>query len=189
MLLLGGCGTSPEQSDSQPDAVLSTDTAEGAASGGETDTTASAAAHLSLDPEGLRIFLAGSGASRPLPFDTPAETVLTALAATRLGAPDEQGSNLECAAEYASWDGNFTAWFSDGRFIGWFLRDDPAITTPAGVGIGSTRAELEAAHQGEVMDSSLGVEFYSGGLAGLLSSAAPDGMIEALWSGFACIAR
>ena len=73
--------------------------------------------------------------------------------------------------------------------MGWFLRDDPAITTPAGVGIGSTREELEGAHQAEVMDSSLGVEFYSGGLAGLLNSSAPDGTIEALWSGMTCIAR
>lgn len=187
VLLLGGCGTSPEQSESQPNAATSDVISEESAPA--PDTTASAAAYLSLDPEGLRIFLAGSGASRPIPFDTPAETVLTALAATSLGAPDEQGSNPECAAEYASWDGNFTVWFSDDRFIGWFLRDDTAITTAAGIGIGSTRADLESAHQAEVMDSSLGVEFYSGGLAGLLSSAAPDGTIEALWWGMACIAR
>jgi len=179
VLLLGGCGTSPEQSESQPNAATSDVISEESAPA--PDTTASAAAYLSLDPEGLRIFLAGSGASRPIPFDTPAETVLTALAATSLGAPDEQGSNPECAAEYASWDGNFTAWFSDDRFIGWFLRDDTAITTAAGIGIGSTRADLESAHQAEVMDSSLGVEFYSGGLARLLSSAAPAGTIESLW--------
>src|SRR5690606_41914311 len=114
---------------------------------------------------------------------------LTARASPSLCARDERSSTPGCAAEYASWDGNVTAWFSDDRFIGWFLRDDTAITTAAGIGIGSTRADLESAHQAEVMDSSLGVEFYSGGLARLLSSAAPDGTIEALWWGMACIAR
>ena len=189
VLLLGACGTSSEQSETQPDAATREMVSEGSTSAPEPDTTTSAAALISLDPEGLRIFLAGSGASRPIPFDSPTEMVLTALAATRLGEPDEQGTNPECVAEYASWDGNFTVWFDGDRFVGWFLRDDPAITTPAGVGIGSTREELEGAHQAEVMDSSLGVEFYSGGLAGLLSSSAPDGTIEALWSGMACIAR
>jgi hypothetical protein len=63
------------------------------------------------------------------------------------------------------------------------------LTTVSGIGLGSTRAELEAAYDAEVAPSSLGIEFHAGGLAGLLDSSRPDARVVSLWAGLACVAR
>ena len=67
---------------------------------------------------------------------------------------------------------------ADGQFVGWNVRPQPdstSLTTVAGIGLGSTRQELEAAYKVEMVDSSLGVEFYTGQLSGLLESNGPRG--------------
>lgn len=65
----------------------------------------------------------------------------------------------------------------------------PALTTASGIGIGSTRADLESAYAARVARSTLGAEFSAGGLAGLLASERPDAPIINLWAGEACLAR
>jgi hypothetical protein len=64
--------------------------------------------------------------------------------------------------------------------------DGAQFRTTAGIGIGSTRRELDAAYQAEVAESTLGQEFTAGEIGGLLTSAAPDGRVEALWAGMTC---
>jgi hypothetical protein len=145
---------------------------------------------LALEGEGLRVFDSETGASRALPFGTAMEPTLAALAALR-GAPAEQAVNEECGAAFASWDG-LTAWFDEGRFVGWAARSGGTgqpLTTASGVGVGSTRAELESAYDAEIAPSTLGEEFRAGALSGLLGSAEPDARVTDLWAGTACVFR
>jgi hypothetical protein len=144
-----------------------------------------------LAPDGLSLVL-DSGARR-VPFGLGrAETVRIASAA--LGSPVEQGDNEECGAGplgFASFPGGLGLYFQGGKFAGWDLdgRDGGRFTTAAGIGIGSTRKQLEAAGPVTVADSSLGIEFRAGALSGLLSARDPGGEVTNLWAGATCLAR
>ncbi len=56
----------------------------------------------------------------------------------------------------------------------------------AGVGIGATRADVDAVIDAPVENTSLGREFTSGGLSGLYDA---KDRVSALWAGSTCIAR
>ncbi|WP_309673554.1 hypothetical protein [Gemmatimonas sp.] len=112
----------------------------------------------------------------------------------------EVAENLECRATVATWPASgLQLWFtsdSAARFIGWSLGGRaptdstvPKLTTPSGIGLGSTRAALDSAYVVRVARSSLGVEFSAGGLAGILASARADAPIQNLWAGQVCLAR
>ncbi|HEY6817652.1 MAG TPA: hypothetical protein VI168_19115 [Croceibacterium sp.] len=143
---------------------------------------------LAVDGEGLRLFDPASGSARPLPFGTPWQRAVMALGF--LGEP-LTGRNEECEAgplDFARWDGWLTLYGQDGAFVGWFADTGATgrIATAAGVGPGSTRADLEAAYAVKVLESSLGTEFVAGDLYGLLDSPHPDSPITALWAGTSC---
>lgn len=144
---------------------------------------------LSLEGEGLRAFLASTGAARPLPFGTPSVDALRFLNAVLGAAPVEQGESVDCAAEYAGWANGLTVWFARGEFAGWSVGRGSPLTTVDGLGPGTTRADLEAAYDPVIARSSLGEEFTAGGIAGLLESGAPDARVQHLWAGHACVAR
>jgi hypothetical protein len=86
------------------------------------------------------------------------------------------------------WPNGLVLHAADSEFIGWSARPDTdaSLTTIAGVGTGSTRGELEAAYTVEVTETSLGTEFSTGSLFGLLSSTEPDATITDLWAGTVC---
>lgn len=147
---------------------------------------------LNLAPDGLSVMLQ-SGAARQLVFGMPQEATLRAVASA-VGEPASRRTEEECPGgplEVAEFDGGLTLSFSDGRFIGWDLnsREDGRYTTAAGIGLGSTRQQVESAIAIEVEESSLGHEFHSGQLSGLLGSLAPSGKVTALWAGTTCIFR
>ncbi|MGK6356038.1 hypothetical protein ACMGDH_12550 [Sphingomonas sp. DT-207] len=150
---------------------------------------AAGAAALNLAPDGLT-FVLESGASRHLPFGTPREAVLRAVGAT-VGEPKSREVDKECAGgplESMEFEGGLGLSFSEGRFIGWGLssREDGRYATAAGIGLGSTRQQVEDAIVIEVEQTPLGHEFHSGTLSGLLSSLAPTGQVTALWAGTTC---
>ena len=145
---------------------------------------------LALDGDGLTLIERASGSTRPVGFGQEATVVTGALERVLGGPPAETGRNEDCRLDYATWSGGFSALFADGSFVGWSLREGgPVLTTMAGVGIGSTRAELESAYVIDVYDSSLGVEFTAGTLAGLLDGDGEGSLISHLWAGNTCIAR
>lgn len=154
------------------------------------DTAAAETADgLAVGGEALRVFTP-SGSARPIPFGTPIDDVMALLVSTEGRGPIAQGVNVDCAANFARWESGLTAWFSKGKFVGWSLDDAGAkVTTASGVGIGSTRAELESAYDARIGNSTLGVEFTAGDLAGLLDSEKPDARISHLWAGVTCNAR
>lgn len=134
-----------------------------------------------------------AGGTRVLRFGEPAEAVIRTIAGIR-GAAPERMRNDECGAgplDMAAWPDGLTVTSQDGRFIGWSLnaRRPASVTravTAAGIGVGSTRAELQAAHATTVHESTLGEEFDAGGLFGVLDGTSPGARIEVLWGGTSC---
>lgn len=150
---------------------------------------ADAGAALSLEGEGLRVFLEGSGSARPVPFGTSRDRTMRILTRVQDQGPVEEGENPDCGVHYASWGNGLVVVFARDEFAGWSVARGSTLTTAAGVGLGSTRAELESAYAAQVEPSSLGIEFSAGGLAGALESGSADAPIIALWAGVACLGR
>ena len=149
---------------------------------------------LAVEAEGLRLIDAESGRARALPFGLSEAQVAEALAFR--GPPAASGLNPECGAgpmTIVRWADGLGVHHQDGRFVGWALARGPtpegAPTTAAGVGVGSTRAELEAAYAITVETTTLGLEFHAGGLHGLLDGAGAQARVTNLWAGTDCAFR
>lgn len=139
---------------------------------------------LTLAPDGLLVV---SGArSRTIAFGSPAEQALrVAEAATR--ALPVRGQSGDCGAgalDFATFPG-VRLWFQQDRFVGW-TATGRGPTTMAGVGIGSTRAQVDDVIVAPVESTSLGDEFTSGGMSGVYDE---SGTVRSLWAGTTCIAR
>ncbi|NMF85626.1 hypothetical protein [Nodosilinea sp. P-1105] len=149
---------------------------------------------LALSGDGLQLVGDQTGAAVPLPFGADIDFVDDTLTQL-LGDPVESGLNEECGSGpqiITQWPNGMVIYEAEGEFIGWGVRpatDSANLTTMAGIGIGSTLADLEAAYTVEVFESTLGIEFAAGALAGLLTADAPDGTITDLWAGTTCIFR
>ncbi|WP_119718460.1 hypothetical protein [Cognatilysobacter tabacisoli] len=152
---------------------------------------------LALDGEGLRLVDPASGATRPLAFGQPIAPVIDAVRRSQGTAPT-QSTNGECGAgalDMATWPDGLTLVSQGGTFRGWSLNPRSGTdasarpTTMAGIGLGSTRAELDVAYNATITPSSLGTEFAAGGLYGVLGSARADAPITALWAGTSCVFR
>ncbi len=146
---------------------------------------------LAIEGEGLRIF-DDAGAARALPFGTPEQSVITAVSATVGGPAPEQGTNAECGqgpVQITQYANGLQLLFQEGQFKGWFL-DKAGLTTVDGVGVGTTRADLNAARTVEIQTgSTLGIEFTAGDLGGFLTAADASGTIESLYAGDTCFFR
>ena len=149
------------------------------------------AAGLVIEGEGLRVFDA-AGAARALPFGTPQESVITAVNIVFGGPAPEQSANEECGqgpVQFAEYANGLQLLFQNGEFRGWFLRE-AGLTTADGVGVGMTRADLNAARTVEIQPgSTLGVEFTAGDLGGFLTAADASGTIVSLYAGETCFFR
>lgn len=154
---------------------------------GITTTTAASAPLTAVHVEDDGIVVDG----KPVRFGATRDDVTFAL-----GPPTDEGEQPECSAGPSSFlrydEHGLLLVVQDGELVGWSLDPESTLTTSAGIGIGSTKSELEAAHGPAEMipDSTLGVEFfYEGGMTGLLKVESPDGAITAIWSGVVCVFR
>ena len=149
---------------------------------------------LALTGEGLFLVDPETGSTTLLPFGMDMDTVQEAITPL-LGAPEAISTNVECPGNpfsSATWaDG--LALNADGEtFVGWSVRPDEGseqFTTLAGVGVGSSREDLESVYTATVFESTLGTEFTAGQLAGLLSDATPEAEITNFWAGTVCVFR
>lgn len=185
LLLLAGCGGDSDAAGAGPATeVAAVDSATPAPA-----TLATAA--LAVDGEGLRLIDPATGSTTPLPFGTPGEVVIESLTRLIGREPDEKGQGADCGtASYATWEDGLSIWIERGGFVGWSLLDaNSPLSTMAGVGIGSTLAELRDVMVVEVRETSIGTEFSAGGLAGLLDGDGDGARITHLWAGATCIAR
>ena len=152
------------------------------------ETLAKDSPALAVEAEGLRLFNKQSGSARAIAFGTARDEVLSMLAF--LGKP-ETGTNGECGAgalEYANWPSGLGLFFQKGKFVGWNLneRSKGAVTTASGVGIGSSRTDLEAAYAADISETTLGTEFAAGELFGLLDGKGKTARITNMWGGVSC---
>lgn len=78
--------------------------------------------------------------------------------------------------------------FQDGAFRGWVTRST-GTTTANGLAPGMRRNQLPEASFGPFRTTSLGVEFDSGGVFGLLPDGGADTPVQYLWAGVSCFFR
>jgi hypothetical protein len=149
---------------------------------------------LTVDPEGLRWFLPPNGSARPLPFGTAQADVISSL--ERVRGEAGQGTNQDCGAgpvQYANWADGLSLVFQNGRFAGWGLdgRSRGAITTADGIGVGTTRSQLDDAIGPplQVRRTTLGTEFTAGSYHGLFDGPGDSARITDMWAGVSCAAR
>lgn len=150
---------------------------------------------LAVEGEGLRLFARDTGRARPIPFGTPRAEVERALA---FRGPPGTGTQADCGAgplAYAAWPDGLKLYYQGGKFTGWALDAraagprGPAIGTAAGVGPGATRTQLTEASVATFEKTSLGTEFRSGEISGLLDGAAAGAKITDMWAGANCVFR
>jgi hypothetical protein len=188
LLLLGlaACDSAPGGNDGSANAGTNGTVAANASA--SQPAAAAAAAPVVLEGAGLRI--PGASPPRTLAFDMPEAATIDALTKALGRPPTERGVNEECGGggmKFAAWEGQITAWFLDDRFAGWDAKG--GLKTQEGVGIGSRRADIATLPGFEVEESTLGTEFRSGGLSGILASNAPDAKVTHLWGGATCVFR
>lgn len=149
---------------------------------------AKTSATLTLAPDGLAIVEAGK--AKLVPFGIPrasAELMIGNVQGDQLG----KGSSSECGAgtvDYTSYRDDLQLTFQEGKFAGWALNGAKSpLRTAKGIGVGSTRQELDAAYQVIVEDSSLGLLWSNGDLVGTLDIDGIDGLVDNMWAGTVCL--
>jgi hypothetical protein len=140
---------------------------------------------VALSGEGLQFVDAGSGRTRLVPFGWEQGTVEGPFQALgRIGERRTCGSGLDGVRAGEG----LTLWFDGGTFVGWSADGSDALnaTTMAGIGVGSTRAEMDSVIGGTFVDGPDGVLFASGGLRGLLDGPSGSATIRFISAGTVC---
>ncbi|QNO25778.1 hypothetical protein EEB18_013365 [Sphingopyxis sp. OPL5] len=153
---------------------------------------------ISLDGEGLRFIDKNNGKTSLLAFGAPRAQAEEALARVA-GTLDDRSTNEECGAgtmEFTRYDA-MTLNFQDGKFVGWFLGNEPGAdlySTMSGIAIGTTRAKAaESVKLVAIEDSTLGEEFTLGegqdSIGGMFAAPGEAAKIDALFAGMNCFFR
>ena len=133
----------------------------------------------------------GRGTGLEVAFGRAEAEVIVTLTQFR-GAAPTLSENGECGAgplKFATWDDGLQLLFQNGAFVGWAAGSQTprGFRTNSGIGIGSTQAQLRAAHPGvEIAVSSLGPEFGADDVYGLFSGSTPTATVTNLWAGVSC---
>jgi hypothetical protein len=147
-----------------------------------------AAPALNVAPDGVSL-VSGSGSARHVTFGM-AQGVAVPMVASALGKPGHSGRNEECGQgpmDTVAFTGGITLFFMEAKFVGWDMDGKSAFTTASGIGMGSTLKQMRESMSVTIdKDSTLGHEFASGDLGGLLSDTTPSGKVTALWAGSTC---
>lgn len=169
------------------------------ASGGAASSSTTAPAvdgGIGVGPDGLQI-IDGARITQ-LPFGTSKDEVFTFLEEVLGVSPTVTESSPECgnqADEQLLWPGQLSVDIRDDQMISWQLAQGSPLTTVSGVGLGSTRAEVESSIVIMVDETSLGTEFATegtgegGGMGGLLTGPEPTATVTELWAGEICAFR
>ncbi|KQY84942.1 hypothetical protein [Brevundimonas sp. Root1423] len=150
-----------------------------------------------LEADGVTLANPAGGADRKLTFgeaQTEADAVAF-VAGLNGGQPLRRGSNEECGAgplTFAYLGDWFELAFSDGQLAGWTASEGAprGFATASGVHVGSTLAELRAAHPDvTVTTDTLGPEFAAGEIFGFLSGTTDAATVTSMWAGVNCVFR
>lgn len=146
-----------------------------------------------------------TGASNELPFGTPENQLTEIINNTLKSKAVSIGVNAECSAgplKMVAWSNGLTVVFQENNtksadlkidwlFQGWFIdvtkEGANKLTTMAGLGIGTTLAEIQSDYEIDVKKTSFGQEFSTAsGLHGILDGTGKNAKIIHLWSGVSC---
>ncbi|OAB29195.1 hypothetical protein SAMN05444395_10214 [Flavobacterium fryxellicola] len=160
---------------------------------------------LILTSNALQAINKTTGSTSEIPFGKPFDEMNKIVTTILQSKPMVVGINAECGAgplKMASWNNGLTLVFqkkevqsveteSRWEFAGWYVSlnsgNTTKITTMAGIGIGSTRGEMESAYVIIVKKSSLGYEFSTtSGLFGIFDGMGKQAKITNIWSGVSC---
>jgi len=160
---------------------------------------------LVLATDALQLVDQITGSSNELPLGTPENQLIEIINNTLQSKPISNVVNNECGAgplKMVTWNNGLTVVFQENNtkstepkidwlFQGWHVNAPKEnvqnLTTMAGIGIGSTLAEMQSAYVIEVKKTSLGEEFSTAsGLYGILDGSGKDAKITHLWSGVSC---
>ncbi|OWP64096.1 hypothetical protein CDA63_05030 [Hymenobacter amundsenii] len=204
--LLAGCQPGSDAAQSSPITATAPSAMPGPAqptqSAASPDTVSASPQLLALTSNALQLVSQPTGSTREIPFGMPQRELMAIIGKVLQAEPKSVGINTECGAgplKMASWSNGLTLVFQQNKaraarewqFVGWYAGAasgaTPKVATMAGVGIGSTRAELEGAYVIKVFESTLGQEFSTtSGLYGLLDGPGKEAVITSLWSGTSC---
>jgi len=138
------------------------------------------------DAEGIGI----DGKSQRIDFGRTQESTIPAVSKLLGVQPGSVSINLECGAgpttivKYPQID----LLFLDGAFRGW-VTSNPGTIAGNGLSPGVSRTQLNNGGYGPFEETTLGVEFASGGIFGLLPDGDANSPIRTLWSGTTCFFR
>ena len=199
---LTGCQHSPDAAQNAPTEVAAPGPAQPTQSAAPPDSVSASPPLLALASNALQLVSQPTGSTREIPFGMPQGELVEVVSKVLQAKPRSIGINTECGAgplKMASWSNGLTLVFQEKKagtakewqFVGWYAGAPsgaaPKVATMAGVGIGSTRAALEAAYAVKVAKTTLGQEFStSAGLYGLLDGPGKEALITSLWSGTSC---
>ena len=159
--------------------------------------------HLSLTSNALQLINSQTGSSTEINFGKPLDEMVETINKVLQSKVSTISINSECGAgplKMAVWKNGLNLIFKEQKsnkewqFVGWHLGkasgNMQTLKTMAGIGIGSTRQEMESAYVIKVNKTSLGNEFStSSGLYGIFDGQGKDAKITDLWSGLTCIFR
>lgn len=137
----------------------------------------------------------GHGTGRKLTFGEAEAEVVAFITRLRGDQAARRSANAECPAgplTFADWGDGFQLAFSEGQFAGWTAGEGAprGFATASGVHVGSTLAELRAAHPDvTVSEDTLGPEFAAGEIYGTLSGTGGDATVTTMWAGVNCVFR
>lgn len=154
---------------------------------------------LALTSEGLQLVDEETGKTTDLPYGMPEEELMPVLN-TMLSQLSKPELNSECGAgplRIATWNNGLGVLFQESeagdewQFVGWSMDDRSAeagkLTTLSGIGIGSTRTQMEEVYAIQVSKTSLGNEFAtSSELFGIFDGPGKNAKITNMWSGVSC---
>ena len=153
---------------------------------------AEAQAALALDSEGLRAVETASGRTSLLAFGSPANDAVEGLSRIFGARPSQDGTNSDCGAgptRIVQWANGFSMLAQDDKLAGWDT-DKPVASTMNGIGVGSTRAELDEAFDPQIEEDTIGLGFTIGEgedvMGGYLSGPGPEGRITSMFAGLTC---
>lgn len=148
----------------------------------------SAARTIVLAPDGLEL----TGGAEKLAFGGPRVGALAAVGGV-LGEPKQQGAQEECPAGplyQAQYAAGLQVVFQDSGFVGWSADEGSTFRTAAGIGPGSTVAQLKAAYPAATIEeTSLGMEFAASDLYGIVTDSTAAGQVQMMFAGTNCIFR
>ncbi|MEO5910754.1 MAG: hypothetical protein ABIP95_07690 [Pelobium sp.] len=153
---------------------------------------------LALSAHAIQMINPENGSTKEIGFGMPLEQTL-AIVEKILNAKPTVNINSECGAgvlKFATWDNGLTLIFEEKNkewlFAGWAANKaknpKAKLTTMSGIGIGSTRKEMENTYVIKAMKTSLGDEFSTKAedLSGIFDGPNEDAKITNLWSGVSC---